>query len=198
MEELGALKYILPKVELKEETVKRLNKVKDNHDFWRRNMPDEKIQLWMIYLCCLIKNLEKNQVQRIFKKLIFKQKSLDKINYCYSNLDQIIKVISQKNKISPSVIYLKLKGLPNEVLFLAMMERNDDIVKERIVNYLKKYIKESLYISGKKLKELQVKPGPIYSQILNKLLCAQLDGEVKNKKDEIRFVKNILKERNKK
>jgi tRNA nucleotidyltransferase (CCA-adding enzyme) len=78
-----------------------------------------------------------------------------------------------------------------------MMESNDDIVKERIVNYLRKYKKESLYISGKELKELQVKPGPIYSQILNKLLCAQLNGEVKNKRDEIRFVKNVLKERNK-
>ena len=78
------------------------------------------------------------------------------------------------------------------------MGNNDDIVKERIVNYLKKYKKESLYISGKELKELQIEPGPIYSQILNKLLCAQLDGEVKNKKDEIKFVKNILKERNKK
>jgi len=78
-----------------------------------------------------------------------------------------------------------------------MAESDTDIVKERINNYFEKYKKEILYISGKELKELQVKPGPIYSQILNKLLCAQLDGEVKNKRDEIRFVKKILKERNK-
>jgi len=107
-------------------------------------------------------------------------------------------MISQKNKISPSVIYLKLKGLPNETLFLAIAESDTNIAKERINNYFKKYKKESLYISGMELKELQVKPGPIYSQILNKLLCAQLDGEVKNKRDEIRFVKNILYGRNKK
>jgi len=152
----------------------------------------------MIYFCCLIKNLEQSQIQRISKKLIFKQKSLDKINYCYSNLDQVIKFISQKNKISPSIIYLELKGLPNELLFLAMAESNTDIVRERIYSYFEKYKKENLYISGKELKELQVEPGPIYSQILNKLLCAQLDGEVKNKRDEIRFAKNILEERNKK
>jgi tRNA nucleotidyltransferase (CCA-adding enzyme) len=197
LEELGALKYILPEVELDEDTVERFNKVKDNCNFWKGNMPDEKIELWMIYFCCLIRNLKKSQIQRIHKKLIAKQKYLDKINYCYSNLDQIIKMISKKNKISPSVIYLKLKGLPNEVLFLAMAESDTNVAKERINNYFKKYKKEILYISGKELKELQVKPGPIYSQILNKLLCAQLDGEVKNKRDEIRFVKNILRERNK-
>ena len=197
MEELGALKYILPELELNEETVERLNKVKDNFDFWTRDIPDEKIELWVIYFCCLIRNLKKGQLQRIYKKLIIKQKFIDKINYCYLNLDQIIKMISQKTKISPSVIYLTLKGLPNEVLFLAMTESDTNIAKERINNYFRKYKKESLYISGNELKELQVKPGPIYSQILNKLLCAQLDGEVKNKRDEIRFVKNILKERNK-
>jgi len=198
LEELGALKYILPEVELDKDTVERFNKVKDNYNFWKRNISDEKIELWMIYFCCLIKNLGKNQIQKISKKLIFKQKSLDKINYCYSNLDQVIKFISQKNKISPSIIYLELKGLPNEVLFLAIAESNTDIAKERIYDYFEKYKKENLYISGKELKELQVEPGPIYSQILNKLLCAQLDGEVKNKRDEIRFVKNILEERNKK
>lgn len=198
MTELGALKYILPEVELDEDTVERFNKVKDNYYFWKRNISDEKIELWVIYFCCLIRNLKKSQIQRIYKKLIIKQKSLDKINNCYSNLDQIIKMISQKNKISPSVIYLKLKGLSNETLFLAIAESDTNIAKERIKNYFKKYKKESLYISGKELKELQVKPGPIYSQILNKLLCAQLDGEVKNKRDEIRFVKNILYERNKK
>jgi len=38
----------------------------------------------------------------------------------------------------------------------------------------------------------------IYSQILDRLLYAQLDGEVKNKEDEIIILKNILKERDKK
>lgn len=198
MEKLGALKYILPAVELNEETVKRLDKIKCNYNFWKRNISDEKIKLWMIYFCCLIRNLKKNQIQKIYKKIIFKQKYLDKINYCYSNLDQVIKMMTQKNKISPSIIYLKLKGVPNEVLFLAVAENDTNIAKERISNYFKKYKKESLYISGKELKKLQVKPGPIYSHILNKLLCAQLDGKVKNKRDEMRFVKNILEERNKK
>jgi len=198
MEELGALKYVLPEVELNEDTVGRLNRVKDNHNFWKNNMPDEKIQFWMIYLCCLIKNLEKNQVQRIFKKLIFKQKSLDKINYIYTNLNQIIRFVSQKDKISPSNIYIKLKGLSNEILFLAMTENGDDIIKNRIIDYFKKYKIESVYISGKELKKLDIEPGPIYSQILDRLLYAQLDGEVKNKEDEIKFVKNILKEKDKK
>ncbi|MCJ7814041.1 MAG: CBS domain-containing protein, partial [Candidatus Atribacteria bacterium] len=197
MEGLGALMYILPEIVLNEETVKRLNKVKDNYNSWIHDIPDEKVELWIIYFCCLIRNLKKIQIQRICKKLIIKQKYVDIINSCYLNIDKIIKIISQKTIISPSVIYSELQGLPNEVLFLTMTESDTNIAKDRINNYFRKYKKENLYISGNELKELQLKPGPIYSQILNKLLCAQLDEEVKNKRDGIRFVKNILKERNK-
>ncbi|HZK12841.1 MAG TPA: CBS domain-containing protein [Atribacterota bacterium] len=198
MDELGALKYILPEIELNEAMLGRLNRVKDNREFWKVNMPDEKIQLWMIYLCCLIKDLEKKQVQRIFKELIFKQKSLDNIYYIYTNLNQIIGFMSQKDEISPSNIYIKLKGLSNELLFLMMTESRDDIVKNRIVDYFKKYKKESVYTSGKELKKLHIEPGPIYSQTLDRLLYAQLDGEVKNKEDEMILLKHILKERDKK
>lgn len=197
LEELGALKYILPEVELDKDTVERFNKAKDNYNFWKRNISDEKIELWLIYFFCIIGQLEKNKIQRRCKKLMFKQKTLDKINYIYLNLDSIIEFISQKNKLLPSSIYTKLKDVPNEILFLAMMESGSDTAKERVNSFLKNYKKESLYISGKDLKKLDFKPGPIYSYILNRLLYAQLDGEVNSKKDEIKIVKNLLEGKDK-
>lgn len=197
LEELGALKYILPEVELDKDTVERFNKAKDNYNFWKRNISDEKIELWLIYFFCIIGQLEKNKIQRRCKKLMFKQKTLDKINYIYLNLDSIIEFISQKNKLLPSSIYTKLKDVPNEILFLAMMESRSDTAKERVNSFLKNYKKESLFISGKDLKKLDFKPGPIYSYILNRLLYAQLDGEVNSKEDEIKIVKNLLEGKDK-
>ncbi len=197
MEELGALKYVLPGVELNTDTIKKLNISRENYNFWERNMSEEKIELWLIYFFCIVAQLEKNKIQGMCKKLMFKQKTLDKINYIYLNLDSIIEFISQENKLLPSSIYTKLKDVPNEILFLAMMESRSDTAKERINSFLKNYKKESLYISGKDLKKLDVKPGPIYSYILNRLLYAQLDGEVNSKEDEIKIVKNLLEEKNK-
>lgn len=197
LEELGALKYILPEVELDKDTVERFNKAKDNYNFWKRNISDEKIELWLIYFFCIIGQLEKNKIQRRCKKLMFKQKIMDKINYIHLNLDSIIEFISQKNKLLPSSIYTKLKDVPNEILFLAMTESRSDSAKERVNSFLKNYKKESLYISGKDLKKLDFKPGPIYSYILNRLLYAQLDGEVNSKEDEIKIVKNLLEGKDK-
>ncbi len=197
MEELGALKYVLPGVELNSDIIKKLEKARENYNFWKRNISEEKIELWLIYFFCIVGRLEKIKIQRMCKKLMFKQKAMDKINYIHLNLDSITEFISQKNRLLPSSIYVKLKNVLNEVLFLVVMESKSDNSKDRIISFLKNYKKESLYISGKDLIKLSIKPGPIYSHILSRLLYAQLDGEVKNKEDEIRFVKNYLEERDK-
>ena len=194
MEKLGALKYVLPGVELNMDTIKKLNRARETYNFWKNNISEEKIELWLIYFFCIVDKLEKNKIQRICKRLMFTQKTMEKINYIYLNLDSIIEFIFQKNKLLPSSIYTKLRDVPNELLFLAMMGSRSDTAKERINSFLKNYKKESLYISGEDLKKLGIKPGPIYSHILNRLLYAQLDGEVNSKEDEIKFVTNLLEE----
>lgn len=195
MKELGVLKYVLPDTEINVDMIKNLDKISESYDFWQKNVSEEEIDLWLIYFYFLIYQLEQKKIQRICKKLLLKPKIVDKINYIYLNLDSIIDFLSQKEKLLPSSIFKKLKDVPNELLFIAMMKSKSSIAKERIIDFVKNYKKERLYISGKDLKKMGVKPGPIYSHILNTLLCAQLDGEVNNKEDEIRFVVNLLEGR---
>jgi tRNA nucleotidyltransferase (CCA-adding enzyme) len=44
-------------------------------------------------------------------------------------------------------------------------------------------------LSGKYLKETGFKPGPIYREILDRLLDARLNGEVETLLDEVEFVR---------
>ncbi|GAI03306.1 unnamed protein product, partial [marine sediment metagenome] len=69
MEELGALKYVLPGVELNSDIIKKLEKARENYNFWKRNISEEKIELWLIYFFCIVGQLEKNKIQRMCKKL---------------------------------------------------------------------------------------------------------------------------------
>jgi tRNA nucleotidyltransferase (CCA-adding enzyme) len=50
-------------------------------------------------------------------------------------------------------------------------------------------------LTGDYLRELGVTPGPVYREALSALLDAKLDGEVRTRKDEERFVKDWLKQR---
>jgi tRNA nucleotidyltransferase (CCA-adding enzyme) len=48
-------------------------------------------------------------------------------------------------------------------------------------------------ISGKDLLKLGLKPGPLFSQLLQAVLEARLNGRVKTREDELAFVKNRVK-----
>ena len=51
------------------------------------------------------------------------------------------------------------------------------------------HVKPSL--NGSDLKALGIKPGPVYKKILDRLLEARLNGEVKTKADERKLVKKL-------
>jgi tRNA nucleotidyltransferase (CCA-adding enzyme) len=48
-------------------------------------------------------------------------------------------------------------------------------------------------LDGRYLKEIGVKPGPVYREILESLLDARLNGEVSTLLDEVEFVRKNWK-----
>ncbi|PIX86380.1 MAG: hypothetical protein COZ32_03700, partial [Nitrospirae bacterium CG_4_10_14_3_um_filter_53_41] len=44
-------------------------------------------------------------------------------------------------------------------------------------------------LTGQEIRKLGFKPGPIYQRILNRLMDARLDGQVKTKEEEIRLIR---------
>ena len=62
----------------------------------------------------------------------------------------------------------------------------------RIENFLNLYSNVKIKISGNDLKALGIKPGPVYSKLLSRVLHKKLEGEIKTKKDEINLVKKLI------
>ncbi|MEA1940484.1 MAG: CBS domain-containing protein [Candidatus Caldatribacteriota bacterium] len=195
MEELGVLKYILPGIKIDKEKVKRLEKVRRYYKYWENNIFTENIELWIIYFICLLDELEFDKIQRLCKRMMIDNKYIDKINYIFLNFNKISELLSEKRKLLNSEIYTKLNKLSNEMLFFIMMKSQKRIVQERITKYLNEFKREKLFISGKDIKKLRIKPGPIYAKLLNKLLYAQLDDIVRTKEDEMKFIIDILKKK---
>jgi tRNA nucleotidyltransferase (CCA-adding enzyme) len=83
--------------------------------------------------------------------------------------------------------------LPDEGLVLLVAKaRTEDIV--RLVSaYVTTQQHVTPSLNGADLKALGLKPGPIYKQILDRLLKARLNGEVKTKADERELVKKLAK-----
>jgi len=96
--------------------------------------------------------------------------------------------LAKANK--PSHVYKTLKLMPGPALeILSQIEPKP--IKNKIKLYLGKYSKVKIFTTGKTLQSLGFAPGKNFSQILQTLLYSKLDGKIKNKNDEKKYLKNI-------
>ena len=102
-----------------------------------------------------------------------------------------MKELSKKSKLKPSQVYRQLEDLPTEALLL-FMARAGKVAGERISFYLNELRQVKPKINGNDLRKLGLEPGPQFAKILKRLLYARLDGRVKDKQDEIGYVKKYL------
>ena len=68
-------------------------------------------------------------------------------------------------------------------------------VKKSISKYYNQLKDIQPFITGKDLLALGLKPGPIFRQILEVVLDAKLNGEVKTREDELAFVHQWIQKR---
>jgi tRNA nucleotidyltransferase (CCA-adding enzyme) len=61
--------------------------------------------------------------------------------------------------------------------------------KKALSTFLSQLKHVTIATTGEDLKKLGLKPGKLYKKILNNLLDARLDGNVRNKREEIAYVK---------
>ncbi len=95
----------------------------------------------------------------------------------------------------PSAVYHLLAGMDMAALraytqISAMAA--DSIAWGRLHEYLERLRHVKPELGGDYLRELGIKPGPIYRRVLDALLEAKVDGAVPLREDEERFVKNWL------
>ncbi len=91
---------------------------------------------------------------------------------------------------SPSHLYRTFKDFSDEVLFAAFLRFPE--LRGFIKNFLElRGIRPEL--SGDDLKRLfRIPPSPLLGKVLKELLYAKLDGKVKDRHEEVEFVKSLL------
>ncbi|WP_457623243.1 CBS domain-containing protein [Persephonella sp.] len=99
--------------------------------------------------------------------------------------------IPEKN----SELYEMIKNIGKDLLVFLTSYLPVD-VSERIIYILRKEEERKLLISGNDLKELGLKPSPEFRKILDEIFLKYIDGEIKNRKEALEYLKNKYKFKN--
>jgi tRNA nucleotidyltransferase (CCA-adding enzyme) len=95
--------------------------------------------------------------------------------------------------LKPSQCVELLEGYSPRALQIVCHVLSDDEIKNILSKYLSgwRYVKPKT--TGHDLKKRGIPPGPKYAEILRRLRAAWLDGEVKNKEEELIMLANLIR-----
>jgi len=130
--------------------------------------------------------LELDRISQILE-LTRAQRSLLK-KYVRLDKEKILSLLSKK--LSVSKIYDRLNNFDFEIVVcLHLLAKGQ--ARRNLDLYLKKLVGLRLEVTGKDIKTLGIAQGPQIGHLLERLKKARLEGKVKTREDEIRYIKKI-------
>jgi len=156
---------------------------------------EKRVERWLIYFMGMIDELKENEVIEVCHRLSLSERLKERLTKGRQDTRTILYEFFKDKRMRPSHIYRLLKPISLEVLLFMMAKAKDETSKRYISLYLTELHKVNISLSGKDLKAMGIEPGPIYKEILDRILNGRLDGEIKGREEERRFViENFLKE----
>ena len=116
-----------------------------------------------------------------------------KVRMVKSSLHSALRGLSQGRLQKPSEAYRLLAALPDEGLILLAAKARSPKVKRVLTAHLTTYQHVNASLTGRDLNAMGLKPGPLYKKVLDRLLDARLNGEVKTEAEERALAKRLAR-----
>ncbi len=97
-----------------------------------------------------------------------------------------------REDLKPSRIYRVLNRYSSEAVLAYCIALDSALARDNVEQYLKQWRWVRPRLTGSYLKARGVPPGPVYRQILDKLLYARLDGEIGTATEEEALAQRLL------
>ncbi|MEO2069466.1 MAG: CBS domain-containing protein [Desulfurobacteriaceae bacterium] len=188
LEHYGILKTLFPKVswdKKKKDLFERIRKIVIWH---KMTFPEKEVKYYLLYFAALFAGLFYNVIENYLSELSVPEKEKRTIKELALKSFRVLKKLEKIEKNSE--IYRILSTLPEEFsLFLAGLEE-DDKIREKILLFLKEWRFKKPLVNGEDLKKLGLSPGPLFKEILDKIVLKVLDGELpEDREEQLEFVK---------
>lgn len=189
----GVWKYILPEIKAESLNWNTLKRVPLVTGWWEERYYSNKFKAWILYFIIFFAQLSSEQSEVVLQRYPL-DRLAKRIIIDSSFVPQLASRISNSPEICPSDLDELISSIANENLLYLLLCIKDESSWDRVVNYLD--LKEWVYveIDGHDLKELGLKPGPVFKDILDELYDLKLNEKIKSKAEEINTVKQWIEE----
>jgi tRNA nucleotidyltransferase (CCA-adding enzyme) len=190
MKDFDLLKFIHQNLHSSTETERLFGHIAETLTWFRLLYLDIRIEKWFVYFLGLLDRLKDAAVKEALERLAVPARVRERVLEARERYRGVLYIFYKETNLPPSRVYDLLAPLQTEAILLVMAKARQDTAKKYISLYLMHLRNVKVTITGDDLRTLGIPPGPKYRKLLAKLLDAKLDGEVRNREEEIEFVKN--------
>lgn len=192
LSELDLLRFIHPKLIWSNRLDRRLIEVEAALDWYRLSCLDRTISGWLVYAMALAEAMSDQAVREMLKRFPFTDAERAAINEARFLTHPVCRTLSRRAPLTPSETVRLLTDFSDECLVFLLAQNLGESAKRQLSMFLTTYRNVKPTLTGKELKALGLKPGPLYRTILARLTEARLDGEVTSEEEERALVKDCV------
>ncbi|SMC23154.1 tRNA nucleotidyltransferase (CCA-adding enzyme) [Desulfacinum hydrothermale DSM 13146] len=185
MAEFGVLEVICPNVCFDAKAVETLLQIKEVLSWYELSFLEEPLEGWRVYLLGLLSRLHYRDLGKVLERLDLPKNMRERIAWTFQRVNEVLGDFLRLPPPRPSAIYRALQPFrPEEILFMMATTQREE-VRRAISHYFHRYRHVQPEIRGRDLQEMGIPPGPIYAKILDRVLDARLNGELRSRQEEL-------------
>ncbi len=189
LQQLGVLTAIHPRLTLEANTEQRFVRVGEVLTWYGLLTQEPSPASWIVYLLTLLLERRSVEARAILRRLNPPPRIHAAIGRDLARLRALTRQLQQARELPASRVYRWLVEASLEVALALMVQVERAELRKAIGDFLTTTRRVRPVLRGDDLRALDIRPGPIYRDILNSLLYARLDGHVQSRDDELRFVR---------
>jgi tRNA nucleotidyltransferase (CCA-adding enzyme) len=189
LSELDLLKFIHPNLVLSKELEQTFESIQETLSWFKLLFLEEEINKSHLFLMAFFEGLKGNEREKALQRLAVPPRAKREI---LEGIEKSKTALSEMNKIlrDEKLIYYEFKTLDAPTILFIIAKARDERQKKAISLFLTTLRKIKHALTGKDLKAMGYKPGPVYNKIFKSILDARLDGKIKSREEEIKHVKD--------
>jgi tRNA nucleotidyltransferase (CCA-adding enzyme) len=191
MNEFDLLQIVSPEIQLTKRLRLLLEEIRKVITWYNLLYLEEYFEPWKVYWHGLTSSLDTKALKALAEKLgmvdLDSRRMISQRETGFQLLDYLYKFDGDNYQL-----YILLSPFDTETLLFYMARAGTERLKRFISSYFTKLKGIKVQLSGKDLLEIGFRPGPMFKKILDLVLEAKLNNQVKTKEEEVDFVKDAF------
>ncbi len=193
LDELGVLAQIHPDLRCGDWLRERFKRLRESLEDgkWKPATGVQPLDTRTLYLALLTYRLSTRDLESITKRLKIAGEDVALLRQV-NELRSLASALAAEHR--PSAIYRLLKHYSGPAIFVLWIATDSELVRERLELHHRTLRFVEPEIDGEYLKNMGIKPSPLFGHILSALRDARFDGEITSLKGEKALVEKLLAE----